>query len=239
MENRLTDAVLDMADKLIGGMFAKARNATRQRYVASAGDVGRLMRLFHDTIEALVAAQKKRARRLRGRRRGGRLAKAAARARGRAEPWPIWPTKTPWSVPPTARGRCANSRPTLIEALDFRAARANDPMLAALELLRDLNQAGKREIPPDAPMPFRKEWKRLVLQRRASQIGGSTKRAVLATLRDKLRSGDVWVERSANYRRFDSYPLPPAAVPKVAAELGLPATADEWLAAVDRNSTNG
>ena len=53
---------------------------------------------------------------------------------------------------------------------------------------------------------------------------------MFATLRDKLRSGDVWVERSSNYRRFDSYLLPPAAVPAIAAELGLPATADEWLA---------
>ncbi len=53
--------------------------------------------------------------------------------------------------------------------------------------------------------------------------------AVLATLRDKLRSGDIWVERSSSYRRFDSYLLPPSAVPAVAAELGLPATADEWL----------
>ena len=53
---------------------------------------------------------------------------------------------------------------------------------------------------------------------------------MFATLRDKLRSGDVWVERSSNYRRFDSYLLPAAAVPAIAAELGLPATADEWLA---------
>jgi len=45
--------MLDMADKLVGGFFAKARNATRQRYVASAGTVGRLMRLFHGTIDAL------------------------------------------------------------------------------------------------------------------------------------------------------------------------------------------
>jgi VIT1/CCC1 family predicted Fe2+/Mn2+ transporter len=57
LEGRLTDAVPDMADKLIGGMFAKARNATRQRYVASAADMGRLMLLFHRKIEALVAAQ--------------------------------------------------------------------------------------------------------------------------------------------------------------------------------------
>ena len=62
---------------------------------------------------------------------------------------------------------------------------------------------------------------------------------MLATLRDKLRSGDVWVERSSNYRRFDSYLLPQAAVPAVAAELGLPATADEWLAAEGRSSTGG
>ena len=61
----------------------------------------------------------------------------------------------------------------------------------------------------------------------AAKIGRLFQTAVLATLRDRLRSGDVWVERSANYRRFDSYLLPPDAVPAIAAKLGLPATADE------------
>ena len=102
-------------------------------------------------------------------------------------------------------------------------------MLAALKLLAGLNQSGKREVPADAPMPFRKEWRRLVMEE-----GGPNRRlyetAVLATLRDKLRSGDIWVERSASYRRFDSYLLPPDAVPAVTAGLKLPATADEWLA---------
>jgi hypothetical protein len=49
-------------------------------------------------------------------------------------------------------------------------------------------------------------------------------------LRDKLRSGDLWVEGSSNYRRFDSYLLPPAVATAIAVERGLPATADEWLA---------
>jgi hypothetical protein len=44
---------------------------------------------------------------------------------------------------------------------------------------------------------------------------------VLATLRNR---------RSVNYRRFDSYLLPPAEVSPIAAKLRLPATADEWLA---------
>ena len=43
-------------------------------------------------------------------------------------------------------------------------------------------------------------------------------------------SGDIWVERSSGYRQFESYLLPSIAVPAAAAKLGLPATADEWLA---------
>ena len=227
LEVRLTDAVLDMADKLIGGLFAKARNAARRRYAASAGDVGRLMRLFHGTIEALAAAQQDDAdafeavddavgwpKLLRARDQVRDLAALAGedslvRAADR------WKTLRKFA-------------PALIEALQFRAARPGDPMLAALGLLADLNRSGERDVPADAPMPSRKESRRLVMEE-----GGLNWRlyetAVLATLRDKLRSGDVWVERSASYRRFDSYLVPQNAVPVITAGLKLPATADEWL----------
>ena len=53
--------------------------------------------------------------------------------------------------------------------------------------------------------------------------------ATLAHLRNKLRSGDVWLDRSAEYRRFDTYLLPQRAAAPIVAELGLPPTADEWL----------
>ena len=137
LEARLTDVVLDMADKLIGTLFAKARNATRRRYAASAGDVGRLMRLFHGTIDALAAAQ-------------------------------------------------ADERDAF-EAVDDAVG-----------------------------------WAKLL------RVRGEV--ADLATLRDKLRSGDIWVERSSSYRRFDSYLLPSSDIPAAAAKLGLPGTAEEWLA---------
>jgi TnpA family transposase len=138
LEMALTDAVLDMADKLVGGFFAKARNATRQRYAASAGTVGRLVRLFHGTIDALAVAQE--------------------------------------------------AKRDAFEAVDAAVG-----------------------------------WPKLL------RVRGEVKE--LANLGDKLRSGDVWVERSSNYRRFDSYLLPAAAAPAAATELKLPATADEWLAA--------
>lgn len=228
LEMRLTDAVLDMVDKLVGGFFAKARNATRRNYVASAGSVGRLMRLFHATIDALAAAQESKedafeavddavgwSRLLEVRPEVAELANVAVED-------PLIRAADRWKT-------LRKFAPALIEALEFRATRASDPMLAALKLLVDLHQAGKREIPSDAPMPFRKEWRRLVMQ-----DGSPSRRlyemAILATLRDKLRSGDIWVERSSSYRRFDSYLLPPTAVPAAAAEMKLPATADEWLA---------
>jgi TnpA family transposase len=202
----------------------KARNATRQRYVASAADIGRLMLLFHSTIEALMAAQENDTDAFEavGWPKLLHVRQDVQALAGLASEDALVPAADRWKT-------LHKFAPALIAALEFRTARANDPMLAALKLLRDLSQSDKREIPPDAPMPFRKAWRKLVLQ-----DGRPNRRlyetAVLATLRDRLRSGDVWVERSANYRRFDSYLLPPAAVPKVVAELGLPASAHEWLA---------
>ncbi len=229
LEARPTDAVLDMADRLIGGLFARARNAARRRYAASAGDVGRLMRLFHGTIGALAAAQESDRDAFEAVDEAVGWAKLL-RVRGEVEELAGLAEEDPL---PRAAERWRTLRrfaPDLIEALQFRAARPDDPVLAALRLITDLDRSGRRDVPPDAPMPFREAWRRLV-----AADGTPDRRlyetAVLATLRDRLRSGDVWVERSSGYRRFDSHLLPAGAVPAAAAELGLPATADEWLAA--------
>ena len=228
LEARLTDVVLDMADKLIGTLFAKARNATRRRYAASAGDVGRLMRLFHGTIDALAAAQADERDAFEAVDDAVGWAKLL-RVRGEVADLANLANEDPLLRAADRWRTLRKFAPDLIEALEFRAARAGDPLLAALLLLTDMNRSGKREVPADAPMPFRKEWRRLVMQgsvpnRRLYET------AVLATLRDKLRSGDIWVEHSSSYRRFDSYLLPSSDIPAAAAKLGLPGTAEEWLA---------
>jgi len=30
-------------------------------------------------------------------------------------------------------------------------------------ILRELNRSGKRDVPPGAPMPFKKQWRKLVI----------------------------------------------------------------------------
>jgi TnpA family transposase len=228
LEPRLTDAMLDMADKLIGRMFTRAKNTQEKRCVASSKDVGRLMRLFGATITALSVAKESD-------RDGFTVVDEAVgwakllKARSEIDALADIAEADPLVCAADRYMTLRRFAPLLIEALAFKATDNNDPVLAALKLLHDLNSAGKRDVPANAPMPFRKNWKKLVLQ-----DGNPNRRlyetAVLATLRDKLRSGDVWVERSSSYCQFDSYLLPQESVPEFTNILNLPATADEWLA---------
>lgn len=78
-------------------------------------------------------------------------------------------------------------------------------------------------------MPFKKEWQKLVIGPDGKINRRLYETAVLAHLRNKLRSGDVWVDRSSAYRRFDCYLLPEETAAPIALALGLPATADEWI----------
>ena len=161
-----------MADKLIGGLFARARKARERRYVAGTRNVGRLMRLFHDTIEALATAQSSE-----------RDAFAVVdetvgwarllRVQGEVKELADLAGEDPLQGAADRYLTLRKFAPDLLEALEFKAARAHDPTLCSDRLLRDLNQSGKRDIPADAPMPFRKDWKRLISEQ------GQTKPAAL------------------------------------------------------------
>jgi len=229
LEARLTDAALDMADRIIGGSFTRGNNKQKKNYAATTRDVGRIMRLFDRTVAALEEAQENGI--------DGFAAVDAAvgwdkllRARGEARTLADLAEENPLIRAADQWSRLRKFAPLLLEAIDFKASRGSASTIAAINTLREMNRAGRRDVPPDAPMPFRKEWRTLV-----REGGGKTDRrlwetGVMAHLRNKWRSGDVWVERSANYRKFDSYMLPAAAAAPIAAELKLPATADEWLA---------
>lgn len=57
LEVRLIDAALDIADRMIGGSFTRGGNTKKRVYAATTRDVGRLMRMFSQTIDALSLAQ--------------------------------------------------------------------------------------------------------------------------------------------------------------------------------------
>lgn len=218
-----------MADKLIGGVFTRARNAQTGSFAATSRDVARLMNVFGRTIDALTDAVDNGVdpidaldasvgwhNLLKVRHEVARIAETA-------------------NVDPllSAADKYATLRkfaPDLIEALDLRASKGSAKTIAAIDLLREINKSGKRDLPPNPPMPFRKEWQKLVVGEDGKVNRRLWEIAMLANLRNKLRSGDVWIEWSAGYRRFDSYLLSESEAAPIAAGLGLPPTADQWLA---------
>ena len=124
--------------------------------------------------------------------------------------------------------------PILLGAFVFRSWQFGDSLLAALDALRDLRTTGQKNLPPRMPTAFlRPAWRKLVgtgaaLDRRAYEV------AVMMTLRDRLRSGDIWVEGCRAFRAFDDFLLPHEifAARQRKDELGLAVSSrfDEWRA---------
>ena len=105
--------------------------------------------------------------------------------------------------------------PTLLEALTMKAAPAARELLAAVDVLKGMNERQARKVPDNAPTAFvRKRWESLVctkdgLDRRFYEL------CVLSELKNSVRSGDIWVQGSRQFKDFEDYLLPP---PRFAAQ---------------------
>ncbi len=83
-------------------------------------------------------------------------------------------------------------------------------MLDAIEVLRGMNRDNARKVPADAPTDFIKpRWQKLVMtdtgiDRRYYEL------CALSQMKNALRSGDIWVQGSRQFKDFEDYLLPPA-----------------------------
>ena len=230
LETRLADAAIDMFDKLVGSLFSRARRGQERRYQATTRDVGQLMRLFGRTIAALSEARDCDTdalavidetvgwhRLLAAKPQIDALAELAGE-----------------DMLVAATERYATIRrfaPAFLDMFAFRTAGGGASLLEAVETLRELNRRGRGEVPDNAPLPFKnKQWKRLVRREDGRINRRLYETAVLSTLRDRLRAGDVWVEGTRNYRRFDAYLLPKRAAAEFTAGLPIGAPADTYIA---------
>ena len=234
LEARLADAAIQMFDRLIGGMFTRARRGRERRYQDSIQSVGQLMRLFGATITALDEAVQN----------GGdplelideavgwhRLVAAKAQVDALAD-------LAGEDALVTATERYATLRrfsPAFLDAFTFKASGTGTALIKAIDVIRDANTRKSRDLPDGVPLPFpNRQWKRLItesgrIDRRRYEI------AIMATLRDRLRAGDVWIEGTRNYQRFEAYVLGRRDAAKVADVLPFDSNAASYLADRARN----
>ena len=99
--------------------------------------------------------------------------------------------------------------PTFLNALPLDGNAETDGLRKAVEILRVLDESGKRRVPDDAPVDFvNAEWWKFVFDDKERIVKKYYELCVLFELRAKLRSGDIWVVGSRRYARLDSYLIP-------------------------------
>ena len=90
--------------------------------------------------------------------------------------------------------------PAVVDAFDFESLSSDDDLVNAVGLLAKLNQAGSRTVPEDAPLGFASgRWRRQIENEDGSLERHRWERAVMYELRDRLRSGNVWVAAANRY----------------------------------------
>jgi TnpA family transposase len=231
IEAVLTDATLAMFDKMLGAVFRRADYAHKNNVVDRAKTLDVSVRALLGMAKAMLAAKEK----------GEDQIAAVERSLG----WERLRTLVSEAEAAVADTRPDNLgevveryasvrriSPVILGAFSFRSWRDNDPLLAALDVVRSLHASGAKKLPPHPPTSFlRPAWRKLVKtdtgnDRRAYEV------AVMMTLRERLQSGDVWVEGSRAFRAFDDFLLPHDAFEsrRKAGELGLavPHPLEDW-----------
>ncbi len=96
--------------------------------------------------------------------------------------------------------------PTFLKCLEFKATKSNESLLKAVNLLNDLNNTKKRNVPFDAPTNFlANRWNKYVFEEDGSINRRYYEMAVLTELKNSIRSEDVSVVGSKKHKDFDEY----------------------------------
>ena len=230
LETRLADATLAMFERYMGSLFTKAQHRSERRFQATKRDVAKTLVLFGRTIAALKKAKA-------AGKNGLSVIEQEIDMKRLDDAVPIIEAVTAVAdqevlVAAAERyGVLRRFSPRFLDAFRFRSNTPNDPVLAAVDVLKQLDRDGTRALPKRPPTSFLPaKWRKLIF------TGGSSDRrlyetAVLATLRDRLKSGGIWIEGSRAYRAFEDYLLP-AASPEIAStKLGEEINPDSYIAA--------
>jgi TnpA family transposase len=223
----VTDEIIDLHDRIIGKLFNAAKNKHQQQFQASGKAINDKVRLYGRIGQVLLNAKQ-----------------------SGADPFVAIESVLPWdafaaSVVEAQKlaqpedfdflHRIGESYATLrryapefLDVLTLRAAPAAQPVLDAIDTLRAMNRDDARRVPADAPTEFiKKRWGKLVLtddgiDRRYYEL------CALSELKNTLRSGDIWVQGSRQFKDFDEYLVPSDkfAALKLASELPLAIATD-------------
>ena len=98
--------------------------------------------------------------------------------------------------------------PKLLKVLEFKSTKSNEPILESIEIIKFVNEIGKRKVPDNSPVDFiSKRLKNHVFENDGSINRHYYEMAVLTELRDRVKAGDISISGSKQYKDFEDYLL--------------------------------
>jgi TnpA family transposase len=203
----VTDEIIDLHDRIIGKLFNAAKNKHQQQFQASGKAINDKVRLYGRVGQALLEAKQSGAdpfAAIESVLSWDAFAASVGEAQKLAQPAQFDFLHRIGESYSTLR----RYAPQFLEVLTLRAAPAAKGVLGAIDVLRGMNADNARKVPADAPTAFVKpRWARLVLtdegiDRRYYEL------CALSELKNALRSGDVWVQGSRQFKDFEDYLVP-------------------------------
>ena len=96
--------------------------------------------------------------------------------------------------------------PALVNAIDLQNdTDTESPVIKAAALLRKMNAEGKRKLPDDAPLGFMSKKVRALVETDGVISKRDWECALLTAIRDEIRAGNVAVQSSKRFGRFDRF----------------------------------
>jgi TnpA family transposase len=221
LESALTDATLFMFDKLLGCMSRKAERRTAEKSFQTLREVQAHLRTLTAACRAVIQARESTADPVAAvEQQVGweKFVQSVAEAESLAQPETTDTRRELITKYPTIRCFAA----AFLEVFEFRGGGVVSNLLKALALISAMYRDGKRTLPLKPPTAFiRRAWRPFVfkdgdIDRRAYEV------CVFSELRNRLRAGDVWVDRSRQYQDFETYLIPKLTFEMLKAEGPLP-----------------
>ena len=204
----VTDEIIDLHDRVIIRLMAAAKNKHQEQFHKSGKAVNDSLKLFGEVGRALVDAKQQ-----------GTDPFAAIEAIISWDDFSNSVTEAEVLAQPTfdylrllgdTYATVHRYGPRMLDALELKAAPAAQDVLDGVNVLRRMNRENLRKVPVDAPMSFVKDrWEKLVLDADNSIDRRFYELCVMAELKNKLRSGDISVVGSRQFKDFDEYLIPP------------------------------
>lgn len=203
----ITDELIDLHDRVMMKLFSTAQHKHQQKFQEQGKSINEKVRLYSQVGHALMDAKDKGEdpfKAIENILSWDDFTRSITEADTLAQPESFDHLHLIVEQYSTLR----RYTPRLLDVLQLRAVPAAQHILDAINLIREMNHENTRKIPQDAPTEFIKpRWRHLVLtgdgiDRRYYEI------CALSELKNSLRSGDIWVYGSRQFRDFDEYLLP-------------------------------